>query len=162
MRILRAIESGLLVVLLAGMIGVAAWQVIARVFFEGGLPWGDAFVRVMVLWIAMLGAMVAARNDDHIRIDLLSKALPDVAKQALQRLAALLTAGVLGIFAWYSYQFVTLEYEDGVIAFADVPAWICEAIMPIAAAVMCVRYILHVFNPPARPEQQDGPGSAAS
>lgn len=160
MKLLRAIESGLLVVLLACMIGVAAWQVIARVFFEGGLPWGDAFVRVMVLWIAMLGAMVAARSDDHIRIDLLSKALPGTGKRGLQRVAALLTAVVLGIFAWYSFQFVKLEHEDGVIAFASVPAWICEAIMPLAAAVMCLRYVLHAVNPPERPEQQNAQGSA--
>jgi TRAP-type C4-dicarboxylate transport system permease small subunit len=152
MRFLRAIESGLLVILLTGMVGVAAWQVISRVFFEGGLHWGDAFVRVMVLWIAMLGAMVAARSDDHIRIDLFSRWLPDGVNQGLRRLAALLTATVLGLFAWHSYEFVRLEYEDGMIAFAAVPAWICEAIMPVAAAVMCLRYLLHVINPPERRE----------
>ncbi len=153
MKALRAIESGLLVLLLAGMIAVSAWQVLARVFLDGGLPWGDAFVRVIVLWIAMLGAMVAARNDDHIRIDLMSKFLPDAGKRVMQRIGSLLTAIILGIFAWFSFQFVKLEYEDGILAFAEVPAWLCEAIMPVAAAVMCLRYLLHVFNPPERPEQ---------
>lgn len=150
MRTLRAIESGLLVVLLGAMICVAAWQVIARAAFDGGLHWGDAFVRVMVLWIAMLGAMVAARDDDHIRIDVLAKFLPESARKPVQRLSALLTAVVLGLFAWYSYQFVRLEYEDGVLAFGAVPAWLCEAIMPFAALVMALRYLLHVFNPPER------------
>lgn len=150
MRFLRAIESGLLVVLLGGMVGVAVWQFISRIFFDGGLHWGDAFVRVMVLWIAMLGAMVAARSDDHIRIDLFSRWFPERVNKVVQRLASLLTAAVLGLFAWYSYQFVRLEYEDGIIAFASVPAWICEAIMPVAAAVMCLRYLLHVIQPPER------------
>ncbi|MBM4204422.1 MAG: TRAP transporter small permease [Gammaproteobacteria bacterium] len=150
MRFLRAIESGLLVVLLGGMVGVAVWQFISRAFFDGGLHWGDAFVRVMVLWIAMLGAMVAARSDDHIRIDLFSRWFPERVNKVVQRLASLLTAAVLGLFAWYSYQFVRLEYEDGIIAFASVPAWICEAIMPVAAAVMCLRYLLHVIQPPER------------
>jgi len=152
MRFLRAIESGLLVLLLTGMVGVAVWQVVSRIFFDGGLHWGDAFVRVMVLWIAMLGAMVAARSDDHIRIDLFSRWLPESVNKAVQRLASLLTAAVLGLFAWYSYQFVRLEYEDGIMAFASVPAWICEAIMPVAAGVMCARYLLHVIHPPERKE----------
>lgn len=136
--------------LLCAMIGMAAWQVIARAAFDGGAHWGDAFVRVMVLWIAMLGAMVAARSDDHIRIDLMSKFLPESAQKPVQRITSLLTALVLGVFAWYSFQFVQLEYEDGVIAFGAVPAWMCEAIMPFGASVMALRYLLHVFNPPER------------
>ena len=150
LRVLRTIESGVLVVLLLGMIVLAAWQVLARLFFDSGLNWGDAFVRVLVLWIAMFGAMVAARSDDHIRIDLLAKVLSPVAQRQAQRLAALLTAAVLAIFVWASFGFVRAEYEDGALAFASVPAWCCEAIMPFAAAVMCLRYVVHVVHPPER------------
>ncbi len=150
MRLLRGIESGLLVILLAGMIVLAAWQVLARLFFDSGLNWGDAFVRVLVLWIAMLGAMIAARTDDHIRIDLLAKFLSPGAQHFARRLSALTTAIVLALFTWASFGFVRAEYEDGAIAFASVPAWMCETIMPFAAAVMCLRYLLHVFILPER------------
>jgi TRAP-type C4-dicarboxylate transport system permease small subunit len=150
MRVLRGIESGLLVLLLAGMIALAAWQVLARLFFDSGLNWGDAFVRVLVLWIAMLGAMIAARTDDHIRIDLLAKVLSPGAQRIARRLSALITAVVLALFTWASLGFVLTEYEDGAIAFASVPAWMCESIMPFAAAVMCLRYLSHVVNLPER------------
>ncbi len=150
MRLLRGIESGLLVILLAGMIVLAAWQVLSRLFFDSGLNWGDAFVRVLVLWIAMLGAMIAARTDDHIRIDLLAKFLSPGAQHFARRLSALTTAIVLALFTWASFGFVRAEYEDGAIAFASVPAWMCETIMPFAAAVMCLRYLLHVFILPER------------
>ncbi len=150
MRLLRGIESGLLVILLAAMITLAAWQVLARLFFDSGLNWGDAFVRVLVLWIAMLGAMIAARTDDHIRIDLLAKFLSPGAQHFARRISALTTAIVLALFTWASFGFVRTEYVDGAMAFASVPAWLCESIMPLAAAVMCLRYLLHVVKLPER------------
>ena len=55
----RRLEDALLVLLLSAMIGVAAAQVFLRNFFDSGLYWGDSAVRVMVLWVAMIGAMLA-------------------------------------------------------------------------------------------------------
>ena len=115
---LRWLESAILVLLLSGMIGVAAAQVLMRNLFDGGLYWGDALVRVMVLWVAMIGAMVASRNDQHIRIDLAGRFLPEGAKIWVSRGVNLFTCIVLGLFAWAGYQFVYFEYLDGTIAFA--------------------------------------------
>ena len=52
---LKFIEDGLLVVLLSSMILVAAYQVIARNFFDTGILWGDGMVRVLVLWVTFVG-----------------------------------------------------------------------------------------------------------
>ena len=70
----------LLALLLTSMIGIAAFQVVLRNFFDSGLYWGDSAVRVMVLWVAMLGAMVASRKDEHIRIDLVARFASDFLK----------------------------------------------------------------------------------
>ncbi len=145
---LRLVESALLVAILAAMMLLAAWQVIARNFFDTGLLWGDALVRVLVLWGAMVGAMVASRNDEHIRIDLVSRFAGEAWRPLLQRFACAFTCAVLAAFAWFSFKFVRFEYLDGVIAFAAVPAWACEAILPIGAGVMCLRYLLHTVVPP--------------
>ena len=51
---LKRCEDALLVLLLLGMIGMAAGQVLLRNFFDGGVYWGDSAVRVMVLWVTML------------------------------------------------------------------------------------------------------------
>ncbi len=150
MKWIRVLEDAVLVALLGGMMSVAVYQVIARNFFDTGLYWGDALVRVLVLWVALFGAMVASRNDEHIRIDLASKLLPPRWQRPLQRITSLATAVLLALFAWASFEFVQYEYIDQTIAFASVPAWICEAVMPFGAAVMCVRYVIHVFKPPVR------------
>ena len=50
------------------------------------------------------------------------------------------------MFAWYSYQFVLLDYEDGIIAFASVPAWVCEVVMPVGASLICLRYLIRALT----------------
>jgi TRAP-type C4-dicarboxylate transport system permease small subunit len=130
------------------MIGLAAYQVIARNFFDTGIYWGDPLVRILVLWITFAGATIASRNDEHIRMDLLARYVKPQSQRWLVRFRCLFTAAVAGIFTWYSFQFVLLDYEDGITAFADVPAWVCELVMPIGAAMITLRYLLHTLSPP--------------
>lgn len=143
---LRLAESVLLVVLLGTMISLAAFQVVARNFFDTGVLWGDALVRVLVLWVTFIGATIASRDDQHIRIDLLTRFVGDISNAWLSRFRSLFTAVVAGVFAWYSLEFVILDYQDGIIAFASVPAWVCEAVMPLGAGLISLRYLLRTFS----------------
>ena len=52
----RFAETALLSVILAAMILLATYQITLRNFFAAGLPWADEALRIMVLWLAMLGA----------------------------------------------------------------------------------------------------------
>ncbi len=146
LAMLRRIEDSILVLLLMTMIGVAASQVVLRNFFDAGLYWGDSLVRVTVLWVALVGATIASRDDSHIRIDLLSRLIKPEDQKWLVRLTRLFTCVVLGLFTWGSGQFVYYEYVDNAIAFGGVPAWICEIIMPIGGGVMAFRYLLLTFK----------------
>ncbi len=137
----------MLAILLTAMIGIAASQVILRNFFDSGLFWGDSAVRVLVLWVAIVGAMVASRSDDHIRIDLVNHFLTDFARRHVKRLVNLFTFGVLGLFAWSSLTFVQFEYEDQTLAFGIVPAWICAAVIPVGCGIMSLRYALQTIWP---------------
>jgi TRAP-type C4-dicarboxylate transport system permease small subunit len=144
---LRRLEDGILVSLLILMIGMAAGQVVLRNFFDSGLYWSDSLVRVAVLWVALVGAMVASRDDSHIRIDLVSRLVSPAYKHWVERLTRLFTFIVLCLFTWGSGNFVYYEYVDEAIAFGDMPAWILEIIMPIGGGVMAVRYLLLAIKP---------------
>ena len=144
---LFSIERGLLALLLTAMVLIAALQVVLRNFFDSGLYWGDSAVRVAVLWVAMIGAMVASRSDEHIRIDLANHFLGPKARAWLKRVVNLFTCIVLGIFAWTSLTFFEIEYEDQTQAFAAVPVWVCVLIIPVTSAVMALRYALQVIWP---------------
>ena len=145
---LRWAESALLILIFCATLGTAAFQVIARNVADTGLAGGESFVRVMVLWITMVGALVASRNDTHIRIDLLARMVGARGEVILRRIAAWFTAVVALVLAWYAAQFVRVEYEDGNVAFAAVPVWICELVMPFGFALIGVRYLLRALQPP--------------
>jgi TRAP-type C4-dicarboxylate transport system permease small subunit len=146
--VLRRVEGAVLVALLATMIAVAAFQVVGRNLFDAGLLWGDGLVRVLVLWVTLVGAMIASRGDDHIRMDLLSRVLTERWQRPVRRLTSTFTAVVCAVFAYHSARFVWLDYQDGIMAFAAVPAWVCELIMPVGAGIMALRYLLLTVRPP--------------
>ena len=78
-RIGRAVETLLLVLVLGTMILVAATQIVLRNFWGTGFDWADEALRIMVLWVTMLGAVAASREGRHVSIDALSRYLPSVA-----------------------------------------------------------------------------------
>ena len=140
--VLHRIEDGILVAILSLMIGLAALQIVLRNFFGAGIVWGDMLVRVLVLWIGLVGAMVAARQNKHISIDLVIRYLPGRFNLPVKALVEFFVAVVCTLAAFYSYIFVRSEFYDGGQAFGQVPVWVCEAIMPVAFAVMAMRYLM--------------------
>jgi TRAP-type C4-dicarboxylate transport system permease small subunit len=148
--LLQKIEDSILVSLLLVMITMAVLQIFLRNFFDSGIIWGDSLVRVLVLWIGLLGAMVASRTDNHISIDILSRYLPSRIKRFTTLTIHVFTAIVTALMAWFSLKFVKMEMGDNLIAFAAVPAWVCEVIIPIAFLVISIRYTLFSINHLAR------------
>ena len=144
---LLATETFLLLFFLLTAILLACVQILLRNFFDMGIFWADSALRIMVLWIGMIGAMFASRNKKHIRIDILSHYLPVNFRNNIWRVTELLTALVCGIVAYYSIEFIQYEYLDGAIAFANVPVWLCEIIIPIAFIIMALRYLIYAFMP---------------
>ena len=59
LALLHFLENGLLVGLLVAMIGIAVTQIVMRNGFDSGFLWADSLLRVLVLWIGMIGALVA-------------------------------------------------------------------------------------------------------
>ena len=144
---LLAAETFLLLFFLLTAVLLACSQIILRNFFDMGIFWADSALRIMVLWIGMIGAMFASRNKKHIRIDVLSHYLPVKIRDNIWRVTELITAVVCGVVAYYSIEFIQYEYEDGLIAFANVPVWLCETIIPFAFIVMSLRYFIYAVVP---------------
>jgi TRAP-type C4-dicarboxylate transport system permease small subunit len=142
---LHRLEDAILVGLLLIMIGMAVTQIFLRNLFEAGIVWSDVMVRILVLWVGLIGAMVASRHDNHIAIDILNRYMPERAKVYANFVIKLFTAWICTIVAYYSLSFVQMEFADGGMAFAQVPTWLCEAIIPFAFSVIALRYFLLSF-----------------
>lgn len=141
-ELLHHIEKGILALLLTAMVLLAALQILMRNIWDSGLPWADPSLRTIVLWLAMMGAMAATRDHSHIRIDLLSRFLPPLAKGASTRITNLFTGLVCGLLAWHGARFVYFEWQDGIMVFGNIPAWYAESIIPIGFGVMAIRFLL--------------------
>jgi C4-dicarboxylate transporter, DctQ subunit len=141
------VEDGLMLLLLLGMIMLACLQIVMRNAFDAGWLWADPVLRVLLLWSALFGAMVASRYDKHISIDVFSKWLPP-ALQALSKLiSSLFAAAICGIAAFYAGWFVFDEYHYSNADIGGVRIWLFELLMPLAFAVMGLRFAAHALRP---------------
>lgn len=140
----RFLENLLLAMLLAAMTILACTQIFLRDFGLGSLLWGDEAVRLMVLWIAMIAGIAAAREDRHIAIDVLSRFLPPRWQVVAQLLVEAFAGIVCFALAWFGWGMVSLAREYGDTLLIDQPAWVLQLILPVAFFLMGWRYLVWV------------------
>ena len=138
---LHRAEDTLLVLLLGAMICLASTQILLRNLFDSGFVWIDPILRVLVLWLGLLGAMVATRSDKQISIDVLSRYIEGKIQYLLQAAVAQISAWTCLVIAAYGIGWVRLDFADGLVVFAGIPAWLLEAIIPISFGVIGLRYL---------------------
>jgi C4-dicarboxylate transporter, DctQ subunit len=139
---LHRVEDGLLALLLTIMIVLAGTQILLRNFFDSGFVWIDPLLRVLVLWLGLIGATVATRHNRHIRIDLLSRYFKRNTHRLIQAMVGQVSAWTCLVIAWHGVDWIRLDYSEAVIWFADIPAWAVESIVPLAFALIGLRYLL--------------------
>ena len=98
------LEDGLLVLTLAAMILLALSQIILRNLFDTGIEWSDPLLRVLVLWLGLLGAIAATKQDKHITIDLFSRMLPNLGKKIAAIVNNLFSVTICSTICYYSSQ----------------------------------------------------------
>lgn len=140
----RLAENVALVTLLSGMMLIAVGQIVAREVFSTGFVWADEAIKLIVLWLAMVGSISAARENRHIRIDLLSHLLPKTAVLVTRIFVDLFAALVSGVIAWHSFRYLKLEIEFEDTVLIDTPAWIAHIIVPLAFALISYRFLVGV------------------
>jgi TRAP-type C4-dicarboxylate transport system permease small subunit len=135
-------EDGLLAALLLALVLLASFQVLQRWLFADGWSGAEAASRLLVLWLAVLGALAATREGRHVAIDALQQLLPSAGRHLLwalgQGFAALFCAAV----AWFAVELVALEREAPVLLFAGLSSWVAMLVLPLAFGLMAVRFAL--------------------
>ena len=146
LRVLEVVEDALLILILAGMMVLAAGQIVARNVVGSGMLWADPALRVMVLWVGLIGAMVATRYDKQISVDAVSRFLPDRWKAIVRVVTDLFTAAVSAVVAWNAWRLAQDDRAAGTTLFASVPLWVCELILPVAFSVIALRYLVYAVR----------------
>lgn len=142
----EAAESGLLVVLLMSMVLLSAAQILLRNAFDVGFYWSDELLRMLVLWVALAGAVAASRTDKHISINLLDSLLNGRALLAAKCVVHAFSAAICGLVTRVSIAFLATSREYGDVLLGGVPAWMLQLVLPLGFGLICYRYVLFFIN----------------
>lgn len=154
-------ENTALLVLLGTMIGVSVFQIINRQFLNGAfsLSWSDELVKIIVLWLAMVGSIAAARENRHIRIDLITHVLSGPVVAWAKIVVDVFAAIVCAVIGWQAYRLIREEMSWGDTIFTDIPLWTMHAIVPLAFLLISYQFVVRVARLVfglARPEAEEG------
>lgn len=124
------IERFLAVAALSVMSLLPITEMAARQFNLPGIPGSTVFVQHLTLWIAFIGAALAAHSDRLLALSantfLPEKWLPRV------RIFTCAVGGAVAVcLAWASLQFVLTQREAGFILAAGIPRWVAQSAMPV-------------------------------
>ena len=103
-------------------------------------------MRLMVLWLALIGAVAASRENRQIKIDLLTRSLSEPLQRVATVTTNVFTAVVTGLLAWHSWRFVQESRLYGDLLMDDWPAWIFQLILPVGFFLICYRYALRAIH----------------
>ncbi len=142
-RITHLLEDSFLISLLTAMIILAITQIVLRNIFDSGLEWIDPLLRLLVLWVGLAGAMVATREDHHISIDVFTRIMSTRVQKAVRVFIDVFTCLVAAIISYHAVRLVLMDQEAESIAFASIPSWVCELILPLAFGVIAWRYLIY-------------------
>ncbi|HVJ29085.1 MAG TPA: TRAP transporter small permease subunit [Gammaproteobacteria bacterium] len=145
-RAARALETWLIVIVLAGLILLGAAQIVLRNAFSIGFAWGDGLARLSVLWLGLLGALAASRDGRHITMGALARVLPPKLRVAAGVCADVFGAAVSAALAYVSWRFVGDSREFGDTMLGDLPAWWFQAIMPVAFALIAWQFLMQAVK----------------
>jgi TRAP-type C4-dicarboxylate transport system permease small subunit len=139
-------ENALLIGMLALMVGLAAAQIFFRNFLDMSIFGADQMLRLLVLWVALLGAIAASREGKHIHVDAIARWLPDRVKSGVVAMTDLFTLVVCLVLAWQSLRFMQSARESGEMAFGSLPVWVAELILPLGFTLIALRYGLRFWH----------------
>jgi TRAP-type transport system small permease protein len=145
-RIGVALENAVLVALLGFLIVFSFLQIVLRNVFSIGVSWGDGLTRVVVLWLALLGALAASRDGRHIRMNALAQWLPPRLQVVVGVGSDSFAAVVSAALAYFAFEFVSETRSYGDLLLGKFPAWWFQSIMPVAFALIAYRFVIHALR----------------
>jgi tripartite ATP-independent transporter DctM subunit len=115
-------------------------SVLSRQLGVRDVPGSVVFVQQLTLWVAFLGAALAAAGDRLLGMSA-NTFLPERWAGPVRIFSSGLTAAISASLCWSSWQFVLLERAGGKMLALGIPNWAPALIMPVGLALVTVRAI---------------------
>jgi TRAP-type C4-dicarboxylate transport system permease small subunit len=124
-------------VLVAAEIVILFSGVVARYVLNHPLIWSDELASILFLWLAMLGAVIAFRRDEHMRMTAAVAGLPSQTRTTFDLFATCAALAFLLLIAWPAYQYAEEETFITTPALSLNNAWRAAA-LPSGIALMAL------------------------
>ena len=108
--------------------------VVARYGLRSPLIWSDELASILFLWLAMLGAAVAFRRSEHMRMTAIVASAGPAMRAYLDTVATCAALAFLLLIAWPSYEYA---YEESFITTPALPVGVC--LMALFAVLRLLR-----------------------
>jgi TRAP-type C4-dicarboxylate transport system permease small subunit len=134
------LEQILLVAGVVLMVSLGFLQILFRNLISIGIVWVDPVLRHLVLWIALLGASMATRENRHIRIDVLSPHISPALQRRVQGALQFFSAFICLLLVPPAIRFLQNDYQAGKTLALGIPLWVSQAILPVILLVLGIRF----------------------
>ena len=142
-NVLGAAVEILAATLVAAEIVILFSGVVARYVFNHPLIWSDELASILFLWLAMLGAVIAFRRDEHMRMTAAVGSLPAPTRVTFDLFATCAALAFLLLIAWPAYEYAQEETFITTPALGLNNAWRAAA-LPSGIALMAIFAVLRV------------------
>lgn len=123
--------------LVAAEIAILFAGIVARYLFHHPIIWSDELASILFLWLAMLGAVVAFRRNEHMRMTAVVAKVTPSTRAFLDVFATGAALAFLLLIAWPAYQYAQEETYITTPALQISNAWRAAA-LPIGVVFMGV------------------------
>jgi TRAP-type C4-dicarboxylate transport system permease small subunit len=140
-----------------GVLGTAAGYGFIRgmvAVFPNGLIWAQSLGLSGMLWVGFIGASMATKEGNHLTLEIMEFVWKGKAKAHVGRAGALAAAVFCVVIGWLCLAQVRIEYGEwaeadgavGTMSGFPVPRWAIFSILPVAFAVMTLRFLGRVLG----------------
>lgn len=145
-RFLAAVTRYSIALAAALMLLAILYQVFTRYVLGAASYWSEEFAVLMFSWSVLAGLALGVHEGFHVRLSLLTDALPLAGRIAAERVLDLVIT-FLGVFlAWSGWRFLDMT-SGSVSAAIGYPVEILNALAPIAGALMAVFGLERALRP---------------
>jgi TRAP-type transport system small permease protein len=137
--------AGALLLIMTLMIGA---DVFVRNIGAGGIPPSNELSEDSLYLITLLAAPGLLRQGQHIRIDIVLRALPQRVGWFMEWVGDVVGLVCCLVFVWYGTSVAAASFFDGAISIKTLvlPEWWLLAPMPIAFALLAIEFVFRMHR----------------
>jgi len=144
--VINSIEVSILIFCVAALAVLLITNVFARTFFQS-IYFAEEISRFLVMLTTFTGVSYGVRRARHIRMGAFLDAMPLKMEKTFIIIICLVSALVMGMMAWFSYEYLMNAMSRSHVTPAlRVPKWTFYVIIPIGFGLACIQYIRTILK----------------